>query len=90
MAKDTFAASGTGTEVHARTSVVYYADFTTGSGSGSAQLQVKVDGDWIPADDAVTATMTTAEVTEAKDVPLTFRWNVTRSGGTIYTYLKGA
>jgi hypothetical protein len=87
MPKSTFAASGTSETVNAKTTVVYYADFTTGSGSGSAQLQVKLGGDWVPADDAVTATMATVEATEAASVPLEYRWNVTRSGGTIYTYL---
>lgn len=85
--KWTFAASGTSDEYNTKEALVYYADFTTGSGSGSAQLQVKIGGDWIPADAAVTATMSTAEVVDAARVPLTYRWNVTRSGGTIYVYM---
>lgn len=88
MPKQTFSASGVSETVNTRNGVVYYADFTTGSGSGSAQLQVKVGGDWLPADDAVTATMTTVEATEASDKSLEYRWNVTRSGGSIITYLE--
>jgi hypothetical protein len=88
MPKQTFAASGTSTTVNTRDGVAYYADFTTGTGVGSAQLQVKVNGDWLPADDAVTATMTTVEATEANNKSLEYRWNVTRTSGSIITYLE--
>lgn len=88
MAKDTFTATGVGTTINTREGVVYYADFTTGSGTGSAVLQVKLNGTWLPADDAVTSTMTTVEATEASGKSLEYRWSVTRSGGTIYTYLE--
>jgi len=85
--KSTFAASGYSDEFNTRDSVVYYADFTTGEATGSAQLEVKLSGDWIPADAEVTGTMDAVEVVEAAGVGLTYRWRVTRSGGTIYTYL---
>lgn len=67
----------------------YYADFTTGSGSGSAQLQINVGGDWLPAAAAVTATMSVVGTATANS-PGTgrmYRWNVTVSSGEIITYL---
>lgn len=85
--KSTFTASGYSDEFNARDCVVYYADFTTGSGAGSAQLEVKLAGDWWPADAEVTASMSVVEVSEARGVHLSYRWRVTRSSGTIYTYL---
>lgn len=88
MAKNSFTASGTGDELNTSEGVVYYADFTTGTGVGSARLQVKINGEWLPADDAVTATMTSVEATEASKKPLTYRWNVTRTSGTIHVYLE--
>ena len=88
MAKDTFAASGTGTEVNTQNGVVAYADFTTGSGTGSAVLQVKLGGDWVTAQAALTGTSTAATVIHPQGKALTYRWSVTRSGGTIYTYLE--
>lgn len=87
--KTTHTATGQ-SDVHAaHSSCAYYADFTTGSGSGSAQLQVNIGGDWLPADDAVTATMTTVEATDkmSPGEPLRYRWNVTVSSGSIITYM---
>lgn len=68
---------------------MYYADFTTGSGSGSAQLEMKMAGDWVPADAEVTDDMDTFKVIEATSSNTReFSWNVTVSSGTITTYLK--
>lgn len=79
--------TGYSEEYNTLEAVMYYADFTTGSGVGSAQLQVKIAGDWVPASAAVAASMTNAVVVNAARVPLTYRWKVTRSAGTIYTYV---
>ena len=70
-------------------SVRYYADFSTGSGVGTVQLQCQIDGDWLPADTAVTGDMTTVEVAYApSSEPLKFRWNCSAyTSGTITCYL---
>lgn len=72
------------------TKAVYYVDFTTGSGSGSAKLEMLVGSTWIPADAAVTDTMAKALMFDLN--PTTsggrfIRWNVTRASGTITTYI---
>lgn len=87
--KTTHTVTGTSAEHAAHASCAYYADFTTGSGSGSARLQVNIGGDWLPADDAVTATMTTVEATDkiSPGEPMRYRWSVTVSSGSIITYL---
>jgi hypothetical protein len=66
-------------------SILYYVDFTTGGGSGSATLEVQIDNDWVPVDSAQTATMPYAELVQS--APFPYRWNVTVSGGSIITYL---
>lgn len=81
--------TGTGSSdtIRARRAVHYYADYDTGSGSGTAQLECLVDGDWLPADDAITASMTTVEVAEVT-TDMVYRWTISGSvSGTIYTYL---
>lgn len=87
--KTTHTATGTSAVHSAHASCAYYADFDTGSGTGSAQLEVNIGGDWLPADDAVTGTMTTVEATDkvSPGEPMGYRWNVTVSGGSIITYL---
>ncbi len=71
--------------------VLYWADFTTGSGVGTVQLQVKAsDGTWMPADAAVMATMGTAEVANATSTNTRhYRWNCSAyTSGTITCYLE--
>lgn len=70
-----------------RSSVRYYADFS--SGAGTVQLQVKIGGDWLPADTAITSTMSVVEVADAPSSQiLEYRWNVSAfTSGTIVTYL---
>ncbi len=90
MSKQSNILTGTHTGVFAR-KLLYYADFTTGTGVGSAILEVLVDGDWIPADSAVTATMAAARIIDLnheKTELHSFRWSVTRSSGTIITYMQ--
>jgi hypothetical protein len=88
MPKYTFAATGTSAEFNAINGVVAFADFTSGSGSGSATLQVKLGGEWVTALEALTGTSTAAAVIHPQGKSLCYRWSVTRSGGTIYTYLE--
>ncbi len=87
--KTSFTATGQSDIVRSRGIVTYYADFTTGSGVGTAQLQINMNGDWCPADDSITASMTTVEVAETKGYNQ-YRWNVSAyTSGTITLYLKG-
>lgn len=68
--------------------IIYMADFTTGTGVGTAQLQVKLDGNWYNADAAYTANMDAPKITDlGKPGERTFRWSVTRTSGTIRTVL---
>ena len=85
--KTDFTGTGQSDVIYARRTITYYADFTTGSGSGTVQLQCQIDGDWLPADDAITADMTTVEVGETCRI-MAYRWNCSAySSGTITTYL---
>lgn len=89
MPKTAHTSTGQSEVVSCRGTVTYYADFSTGSGVGTAQLQVSLGGDWVPADDAITANMTTAEVCESTRF-LKYRWNISAyTSGTITTYLEG-
>jgi tetrahydromethanopterin S-methyltransferase subunit D len=88
MPKETFTATGVGAEFNTVNGAVFSVDFTTGSGSGSAQLQVKLGDTWVPAAAALTATPTTLGLILSVGKRLTYRWSVTRSGGTIYTFLE--
>lgn len=89
MAKTDHTASGQGPAVGGAVSVSYYADFSTGTGVGSAQLEVNLGEGWVPAAAAVTADMATAAVL-GPGGQADYRWNVTVTSGTITTYLKGA
>ena len=85
--KTAFTATGTSEVVFAHHHVLYHADFTTGTGVGTAQLQCMVGGDWVPADAAVTATMDAAEVGDCIK-RMAYRWNVSAyTSGTINLYL---
>lgn len=89
--KTSFTATGTSEEfvVSGRTTVRFYADFTTGTGVGTVQLQALIAGDWLPADAAVTATMDTVEVADGPSgEPMRYRWNCSAyTSGTIHCYL---
>jgi hypothetical protein len=87
--KKAFTATGQSDEIRSRGIVTYYADYTTGSGVGTCQLQVMLGGDWCPADDAITASMTTVEVAETSGYFL-YRWNCSAyTSGTITCYIEG-
>ena len=67
----------------------YYATFS--GTSFSAQLEVNINGDWIIAATAITATMPialfTGRFTETEDA-LPWRWNVTAiTAGTLTCYI---
>ena len=69
---------------------LYAADYTTGSGVGTAQLQVQFGGDWLSVV-SVTAdkvpTLLEWSVQGENAVPT--RWEITAfTSGTIATYLK--
>lgn len=67
----------------------YFAKFPGGV-TGSAQLEVLVDGEWLPADAAVTATMASVKFFDASAEQLAFkyRWNVTAvTGGAVELWL---
>lgn len=66
--------------------IMYMADFDTGSGVGTAQLQIKLDGNWYPAEPQRTGTMVNPRITDNPS-PRSFRWSVTRTSGTIRTVL---
>jgi hypothetical protein len=85
--KTSFTATGTSEVVFAHQHVLYHADFTTGTGVGTAQLQCMLGGDWVPADVAITATMESAEVADCIK-RMAYRWNVSAyTSGTITLYL---
>ena len=89
--KHEFSATGQSTEfpVVGESSCRYYADFTTGSGVGTVQLEMQIKDDWLPADTAITADMNTVEVSDAPSTETTnYRWNCTAyTSGTITVYL---
>ena len=64
-------------------SLIYRAEF---AGTGSAQLQVNINGDWLPAAASVSVSIPAAAIAGAED-PLVWRWNVTVASGSITTYL---
>lgn len=88
MAKTDFTATGQSGSISGNETVQYFADFSTGSGSGTVQLEVQIDGDWLPADEAVSAHMDYVKVAQSSK-KLVYRWNCTAySSGTITCYLK--
>lgn len=83
MARTSFTATGQSDTVKGLYTR-YYADFTTGTGVGTVKLEIQTEeGNWIPADEAVTATMTVTKVAEPGRISK-FRWNCTAyTSGTI-------
>jgi len=76
MARTSFEATGQSAVVRGQFTR-YYADFTTGTGVGTVQLEIQTEeGNWIPADEAVTADMDVVKVAEPGRVSK-FRWNCT-------------
>lgn len=88
MAKVTHTVTGT-TDTVEGPACIYYADFTTPGGTGSVQLQMLFDGDWLPADTAQTATMQATELADCYGFQQ-FRLNVTVTTGSVVTYLRSA
>lgn len=85
--KTAFTGTGTSEIVMAHQHVLYHADFTTGTGVGTAQLECMVGGDWVPADEALTADQAYAKVADCMK-RMAFRWNLSAyTSGTITVYL---
>lgn len=82
----TFTSSGY-SDIVTGTEIIYFVDFDS-SGIGTAQLECLVDGTWLPADVQYSGSMIAARCTDLLHVgERSFRWRVTRTGGTIVTYL---
>jgi hypothetical protein len=65
--------------------VIFFVQF---SGTGTAQLQAQLDGDWVPVTTAYTDSMTVIESAVFKtEEPVYYRWDVTRTSGVITTYV---
>ena len=76
MARTSFEATGQSDVVRGQYAR-YFAEFTTGSGVGTVQLEIQTEeGNWIPADEAVAADMAAAKVAEPGRISK-FRWNCT-------------
>ena len=90
MAKTAHSTTGQSAEATSLHGVTYYAEFAAGV-SGSAQLQMRVNGDWLPAATAVTATSTLVGVlpNDVGGAAVSYRWTITAiAAGTITTYLQ--
>lgn len=88
MPKTVFSASSTGTTpvVGCKNGV---ALALTISATGTAQLQVYIDGDWVglrTADTASVANVVNISLPEREE-PYQIRWNVTANAGTVTTYV---
>ncbi len=90
MAKTVFSASSTGaTSPVAVTSGTVFS--LTISATGTAQLQILLDGDWVGIRTADTASIALATVLSLPVRPegvYYMRWNVTANGGTVTTYIS--
>lgn len=88
MAKTVFSASSTGATaaVPVMSGAVIHVIV---SATGTAQLQIYLDGDWINARTADTATTTVPVVLNypCRTEPFLMRWNVTANTGTVTTYI---
>ncbi|MFZ4807479.1 MAG: hypothetical protein ACOYLQ_09500 [Hyphomicrobiaceae bacterium] len=77
------------TEVWSRRSnVAYFARFAPGV-AATVQLEIQIDGEWLPADSYLTGTMSFVKFVDAPaSSPLRYRWNVLAiSGGAIELWL---
>ena len=72
----------------AGTEILYFVDFDAHAGSGTAQLEVALDGTWYPADVPYTANMLSVRATDIRHSEArSYRWNVTVTGGKVVTVL---
>lgn len=90
--KYSFTGTGTSSEVtqNGRSGVLYFCDFSTGSGVGTVQIECEIHPDfWVPVDEPTTTDMEVVEVAHGTAwQELTFRWRCTaHSTGTIDVYL---
>lgn len=82
--------TGTGRTATARGKAVrYWADFDTGSATATVRFEMKTEeGNWIPADAAITATMDAAKTSDLEDARREFSWNCSAyTTGTVYVEL---
>lgn len=81
-------ATGSSQEMASYANVVYHADFTTGTGVGTANFEVNIGGDWLVV--ASSSSDIALAVHAAGDqAHLRYRWNVTAyTSGTITTYMS--
>jgi hypothetical protein len=89
MAKTIFAASSIGatTPVAVTGGTVFSV---TISATGTAQLQINLDGDWVgirTADTASVALATVLQLPPRPEGPYLMRWNVTANSGTVTVYI---
>ena len=70
--------------------ILFFVDFDEGTGVGTAQLEVLLDGSWIPADGEYSESMLTARATDIihREGERSFRWRVTVNSGSIKTILS--
>ena len=87
MPRQDFTSSGN-TDVVTGADALYFVTYTTPGGSGSAQLQINFEGDWLPVDSPQTGTMTAVERAEGLGLQQ-YRVAVTVTTGTVRVYLKG-
>lgn len=87
MPRQDFTASGN-TVVVTGADALYFVDFTTPGGSGSAQLEIDFDGDWLPVDTPQAATMVAVERAMGLGHQQ-YRVAVTVTTGTVRVYIKG-
>jgi hypothetical protein len=68
---------------------VSYADFDTGTGVGTVQLEMRVEDVWAPVQAAITATPSTLSIISAQlEQETELRWNCTvYTSGTIAVYI---
>ena len=88
MAKDSATATGAQTVVSGRR-VAHAINFSTGTGVGTAVLEMLIEGDWIPVIAPIANGAGDSDVTfvDAGQV-VSWRWNVTAfTSGTIVLYV---
>ncbi len=90
MSKVSFTETGQGGHlvVTERSTARYFARFGAGA-TGTVQLEMKINDEWLPADSAVSETMEIVKVSDARSsVTTEYRWNcIAVSDGSIECFL---